>query len=214
VPLASTFELDPERPTPVRFLGRTFVIWRDNDGQWRCFDDACPHRLAPLSEGRIDRATNTLECAYHGWQFVPGGQCARIPQVAEEVERTACASALSCVAAHEVKVEKSVVFVWPWADADAAEADEATAPAHQLRSVKPGASTYTRDLPYGWETLLENIVDPSHVPFAHHGMQGKREDAIAINMSGPIAIGAHGFDFEFADRTMGMRPARRPSSST
>ena len=41
-------------------------------------------------------------------------------------------------------------------------------------------ATYTRDLPYSWDTLLENIVDPAHIPFAHHGLQGKRDDAIAI----------------------------------
>ena len=29
------------------------------------------------------------------------------------------------------------------------------------------------DLPYGWDTLLENIADPSHIPFAHHGLQAR-----------------------------------------
>lgn len=37
----------------------------------------------------------------------------------------------------------------------------------------PGWSSVTgnwfqRDLPYGIETLMENLFDPSHVPFAHH----------------------------------------------
>jgi hypothetical protein len=63
VPLASVFELDPERPTPVTFLNRKYVLWQDQDGRWRAFVDACPHRLAPLSEGRIDRQANRLECA-------------------------------------------------------------------------------------------------------------------------------------------------------
>ena len=49
-------------------------------------DDACPHRLAPLSEGRVDRDTNTLECAYHGWAFEPQGTCKRIPQLRPDVE--------------------------------------------------------------------------------------------------------------------------------
>ena len=61
VPLASAFELDPERPTPVRFLNKRYVIWRDNEGSWRVMDDACAHRLAPLSEGRIDRESGNLE---------------------------------------------------------------------------------------------------------------------------------------------------------
>lgn len=34
-----------------------------------------------------------------------------------------------------------------------------------------------RDVEYDWSTLVENVADPSHVPFAHHGVQGKRESA-------------------------------------
>lgn len=53
--------------------------------------------------------------------------------------------------------------------------------------------------------MWQNIVDPSHIPFAHHGLQGKRTDAIAINMSAPDSLGKAGLSFEFGDRTMGMR---------
>ncbi len=37
-----------------------------------------------------------------------------------------------------------------------------------------------RDLEYDWQTLVENLADPSHVPFAHHGVQGNREQARPI----------------------------------
>lgn len=37
-----------------------------------------------------------------------------------------------------------------------------------------------RDLAYDWQTLVENVADPSHVSFAHHGVQGNR------NQSAPI----------------------------
>ncbi|CDN14864.1 Pheophorbide a oxygenase [Richelia intracellularis] len=33
---------------------------------------------------------------------------------------------------------------------------------------------------YDWQTLVENIVDPSHVPFAHHGVQVNREKAQSV----------------------------------
>lgn len=39
----------------------------------------CPHRLAPLSEGRVD-AAGRLECPYHGWSFNGDGSCHSIPQ--------------------------------------------------------------------------------------------------------------------------------------
>jgi phenylpropionate dioxygenase-like ring-hydroxylating dioxygenase large terminal subunit len=51
------------------------------------------------------------------------------------------------------------------------------------------------------------FLDPAHVPFAHHNLQGTRQDAIPINMSKPIPFSnpARGFLFHFGDRTMGMR---------
>lgn len=208
VPLASTFELDPERPTPVRFLGKTFVVWQDNDAEWRVFRDACPHRLAPLSEGRIDRQAGTLECAYHGWAFTESGTCARIPQMEDGAAAKARASPRACATAYPVEVEKSVVFCWPWGGAPIEPSSGADGtPAHMLQAVKESAATYTRELPYGWDALLENIVDPSHVPFAHHGLQGTRDDAVPVNMSSRIEVRPGGFEFQFADRTLKKRRA-------
>ena len=34
---------------------------------------------------------------------------------------------------------------------------------------------YQRDLPYDMQTLVENVVDPAHVPFSHHKVQGNRD---------------------------------------
>lgn len=42
--------------------GKDLVLWRDGGGTWRAFEDACPHRLVPLSEGRIEK-DGTLLCA-------------------------------------------------------------------------------------------------------------------------------------------------------
>ncbi|MFS8008084.1 putative pheophorbide a oxygenase [Helianthus anomalus] len=57
-----------------------FVVWWDkNENEWKVFDDRCPHRLAPLSEGRIDQ-WGRLQCVYHGWCFGGSGDCKFIPQ--------------------------------------------------------------------------------------------------------------------------------------
>ena len=44
-------------------------------------------------------------------------------------------------------------------------------------------SSMVRDLEYDWQTLVENVADPSHVPFAHHGIQGNRDRAMAIPLN-------------------------------
>ena len=156
VPLATTYELDPDRPTPVSFLGQRYVAYRNNDGEWVVMDDACPHRLAPLSEGRIDRETDRIECAYHGWSFDSSGRCARIPQATEAAAAASLQSPRSCVASYPTRVEKSVLFAWLWPeDLLTVVADPAAQPETMLAGVDPDTSTYTRDLPYGWDTLLE-----------------------------------------------------------
>ncbi len=50
-PMAFVVDLDPSRPHAIQLLGKDLVLWRDGAGEWRCFEDRCPHRLAPLSGG-------------------------------------------------------------------------------------------------------------------------------------------------------------------
>jgi phenylpropionate dioxygenase-like ring-hydroxylating dioxygenase large terminal subunit len=217
VPIASTFELDPDRPTPLQFLGQSYVTYQDNEKQWIVLDDRCPHRLAPLSEGRIDRDTDTLECSYHGWAFSSTGACRRIPQVPEAVVETVMTNSKSCVASYPTHVEQGILWMWPWPeDVLSVQADGSIAATPEaLMAYSSGrggtaTSSYTRDLPYGWDTLVENLIDPSHVPFAHHGLQGKRTDATPINMTVPISKkGAAGFSFEFGDRTNDIKTAQK-----
>ncbi|KAL0916835.1 hypothetical protein M5K25_014378 [Dendrobium thyrsiflorum] len=83
-PLAPVCDLDKRAPRATRVLGLDLVVWWDRvEGQWRVFDDRCPHRLAPLSEGRIDR-WGRLQCVYHGWCFDGSGSCELIPQAPED----------------------------------------------------------------------------------------------------------------------------------
>ncbi len=42
-------DLDPSRPHARQLLGERLVLWRSRAGAWQCFEDRCPHRLAPLS---------------------------------------------------------------------------------------------------------------------------------------------------------------------
>jgi phenylpropionate dioxygenase-like ring-hydroxylating dioxygenase large terminal subunit len=45
------------------------VLWAAAAGLWRCFEDRCPHRLATLSDGLLDKQRGEIVCAYHGWRF-------------------------------------------------------------------------------------------------------------------------------------------------
>lgn len=80
-------DLHKDKPSRFTLLDEDLVIWWDKkDQQWRVFQDMCPHRLAPLSTGRIDE-DGLLECPYHGWTFSGKGDCQSIPQQPEGENR-------------------------------------------------------------------------------------------------------------------------------
>jgi len=177
-PISPVEDLDPKRPTSVTLLGIRLVIWQPRFVEQYCvFLDQCPHRLAPLSEGRVDEKTGDLMCSYHGWQFDPQGACTRIPQAENtnlitKNQDHLCAVALPC------QQENGLLWVWP----DANSAEVAKSKPLPLSPQVDGSkgfvwSSFVRDLEYDWQTLIENVADPSHVPFAHHGVQGDREQA-------------------------------------
>lgn len=161
-------DLDTRRPHALRVLGRPLVLWyHAPSATWQCFLDKCPHRLVPLSEGRIDEKGD-LQCSYHGWTFAPGGGCSSIPQAAEGAETRAVSSPRACAVSIPVKIAEGLVFVWP--DEFGAERAAATPLPLPAEAYVPGwrTATIVRDLGYGYEMLAENVIDVSHLPFAHH----------------------------------------------
>ncbi|KAB5561753.1 hypothetical protein DKX38_006710 [Salix brachista] len=194
-PVSLLEDLDPLLPTPFQLLGRDLVLWFDKVNQeWVAFDDKCPHRLAPLSEGRIDE-NGHLQCSYHGWSFDGCGSCTRIPQALPEgPEARAVKSPRACATRFPTMVSQGLLFVWP--DENGWERAQATKPPMLPDDFnKPEFSTVTiqRDLFYGYDTLMENVSDPSHIDFAHHKVTGRRDRAkplqFKLDSSGPWGFG-------------------------
>lgn len=176
-PLLPVEDIAPNQPTAIAILGIRLVVWKPKSSDFRVFLDRCPHRLAPLSEGRIDDKTGNLMCSYHGWQFNEQGICTHIPQ-AEDPEITSQQKNNLCAVALPVRQQQDLL--WVWLD-DGAREQAASTPlplSPQIDASKGFVwSSVVRDLEYDWQTLVENVADPSHVPFAHHGVQGNRDKA-------------------------------------
>lgn len=110
-PVAVVEFLDPSRPHGIQLLGKHLVLWRDGAGKWRCFEDFCPHRLAPLSEGRVE-SDGTLLCAYHAWRFDAEGNCVSIPQSQDqETEVKHCSNSKSCAVAYPTQERQGLQMV-------------------------------------------------------------------------------------------------------
>ncbi|KAM7528017.1 hypothetical protein LguiB_031427 [Lonicera macranthoides] len=132
-------------------------------------------------EGRIDE-NGHLQCSYHGWSFDGCGSCVRIPQAsAEGPEARALQSSRACATRFPTMVSQGLLFVWP--DENGWERAQATSPPMLPDDFSnPQFSTVTiqRDLFYGYDTLMENVSDPSHIDFAHHKVTGRRDRAKAL----------------------------------
>ncbi|TKY67148.1 Pheophorbide a oxygenase [Spatholobus suberectus] len=130
------------------------------------------------TEGRIDE-DGKLQCSYHGWSFDGCGSCVKIPQASTEgPEARAIRSPKACATRFPTMVSQGLLFVWP--DENGWEKANASKPPMLPDDYdKPEFATVNiqRDLFYGYDTLMENVSDPSHIDFAHHKVTGRRDRA-------------------------------------
>jgi phenylpropionate dioxygenase-like ring-hydroxylating dioxygenase large terminal subunit len=188
--LACLRDLDPARPSAFTLLEQDLVLWFDrNAQQWRAFADVCPHRLVPLSEGRLN-AAGELECPYHGWSFDGAGHCTAIPQADAAAAASACASPRSRCRSYATATGQGLLFVFAGDPERAAAVPLPLVPPLE----EPGwlVQDTFRDLPMDALTLLENVLDVSHVPFTHHRTVGRRENAAPV-MAELTGAGPEGF---------------------
>ncbi|MQL96625.1 hypothetical protein Taro_029297 [Colocasia esculenta] len=170
-PLYLTADVPDDAPLGLTVFHKQLVLYRDGGGVLRCYEDRCPHRLAKLSEGQL--VDGRLECLYHGWQFEGDGKCVKIPQLPDgaKIPRAAC------VRTYEVRDSQGVVWVWM---SEKNKPDDAKLPwfEHYARPGFRDLSTI-HELPYDHSILLENLMDPAHVPISHDRTDwtAKREDA-------------------------------------
>ncbi len=77
-PVALVEELAGPRPAkPVKILGESLVLFRDEQGRYGLLERHCPHRGADLAYGRLEEGG--LRCAFHGWLFDVTGKCLETP---------------------------------------------------------------------------------------------------------------------------------------
>jgi phenylpropionate dioxygenase-like ring-hydroxylating dioxygenase large terminal subunit len=176
-PIMPVSEVPNRTPISFSLLEDPLVIYRNPETQKIViFADKCAHRSAPLSVGRI--MDGKLECRYHGWQFDVNGKCTKIPSLMEGRSIPANAK-LQKYPVHEAN---GWVWVWPGDPADA-EKKEKPKFYHPWEDYQQKPRVGYIDLDIDHCLLLENFLDPAHLPFTHDSTISKRSDATPIKMT-------------------------------
>uniref|UniRef100_UPI0035CA2014 aromatic ring-hydroxylating dioxygenase subunit alpha n=1 Tax=uncultured Sphingomonas sp. TaxID=158754 RepID=UPI0035CA2014 len=152
-----------DSPIAVKLLGERLVVFRTGDGV-AALEDRCPHRHLPLSMGKL--CASGIQCGYHGAQFDATGRCVNVP--------TQRAVPPRAKVRHYPALERWG-WLWVWGG-ETEGADPAllpdfarlTAPGHAA----VGATSHVR---CGYQALVDNLLDLSHVGFVHTSTIGNQQ---------------------------------------
>ena len=158
-------------PLGRMLLGERVVLFRDGAGRAAALADRCAHRAAPLSAGVVEG--DALRCPYHGYRFGADGVCVGIPGQ-EQVPAAARVRAWPVV--------ERDGFVWLWMG-DPAAAAPGLIPDFSSNA-KPGWAGVSMHMAAaaGYELLVENLLDLSHVAFVHGGTIGSDDTAARLTV--------------------------------
>jgi phenylpropionate dioxygenase-like ring-hydroxylating dioxygenase large terminal subunit len=153
--------------TPITLLDQNLVFYRNAAGTAVAMDDLCPHRLAPLSLGKLLPDGN-LQCGYHGLEFAPDGQCVKNPHGAGKVP-TNCK-------VNTYRVAEKHTLLWIWMG-DAIP-NENLIPEFTYLDKDSGYDVGCRDtivMETGYRNIVDNLMDLSHASFLHDGLLGNSD---------------------------------------
>jgi phenylpropionate dioxygenase-like ring-hydroxylating dioxygenase large terminal subunit len=166
-PVCFTKNFPEGRAMPVQLFNEPLVIFRGKSGQFVCLQDRCAHRSAPLSIGAWK--DGVVECRYHGWQFGEEGKCVRIPSLASPAEIPKSVK----VPSYPATEREGMIWVWPGDPTKCSLNTGFPQEAPELKEAGWKILDEPYDQDYSYWAVIENLLDPSHLQFAHEGQQGK-----------------------------------------
>ncbi|CAJ1959028.1 unnamed protein product [Cylindrotheca closterium] len=161
-------------------MGEPFAVWKNPmTNSWSVMSDVCPHRLAPLSQGRINEETGCVECGYHGWQFQNDGTVSVIPQMDKGKSSVEKVKPATSFAVHETGD-----LLWAFLPTNLHGESFPKTLLHEdyyfpglKMDMARDATYYVQEMPSSFHMIVENGLDPAHFSFAHCGVIARRDDA-------------------------------------
>jgi phenylpropionate dioxygenase-like ring-hydroxylating dioxygenase large terminal subunit len=146
-----------------KIAGHNLVLYRRRDGRAAALENACWHRLLPLSHGTIE--DDHIACGYHGLVFNSEGRCVFMPSQ-KTINPSARVRSYPVVERHR--------FVWVWTG-DPALADPDLVPDLHWND-DPEWTGDGRVIHVGcnYKLIVDNLMDLTHETFVHVSSIGQR----------------------------------------
>ncbi len=155
-------------------MAQPVVVWRDQQGRLRAFENVCRHRMAVIADGC--GVSKYLRCPYHGWTYTDDGKLRAAPQ------------ADSYIAGQHIRLPEYRVEIWcgfifvnldPHADPLAprlTQVEKILAP-YQAPTFEFSAREIAAPVNANWKLMLEVGLESYHFPYVH-------KSTLAANLGG------------------------------
>jgi phenylpropionate dioxygenase-like ring-hydroxylating dioxygenase large terminal subunit len=161
-------------PLARTVVNEPVVLFRTQSGEAVALADRCPHRLTPLSMGRV--VGDQIQCGYHGLCFDRHGVCVRVPGQ-ETVPAKARVKKYPLAERH--------TLAWAWMG-DPELADPGKIPDfHWLEHPDWAVSAGYHHFKANYQLVNDNLLDLSHESFVHEetiGNEAVAEAPVAVSL--------------------------------
>lgn len=157
-------EID-RKPMTRTLCGEPVMLYRKLDRSVVAMQDACPHRMLPLSMGI--KEGDRIRCRYHGLLLDSDGQAIEMPVKTDKPHKSVCARLYPAIERHR--------FIWVWIG-EAQLADPALVPNFWPCS----DPAWTFDGGYyriqcDYRLVIDNLMDLTHETYVHQNSIGQKE---------------------------------------
>lgn len=147
---------------------KPLVLYRKKDGTPVALEDACWHRLLPLSKGVL--RGDTVVCGYHGLEYTSDGRCSHMPSQ-ETINPSACV--------RSYPVAQKYRFIWVWMGNPALADEDLIPDMHWNDDPDWACDGQMIKVNCNYRLVVDNLMDLTHETFVHSGSIGDRNVAEA-----------------------------------
>jgi vanillate O-demethylase monooxygenase subunit len=153
---------------PRTICGHNLVFYRKLDGEPVALENACWHRLLPLSKGELH--DDNVMCGYHGLVYNPRGRCIHMPSQ-RTINPAAQVKSYPVIERHR--------YLWVWMGDPALADPDAIPDLHWNDDPDWAGDGETIHALCNYKLVIDNLMDLTHETYVHGGSIGNRHVAEA-----------------------------------